>query len=62
MPDLTCTNDLVIAIVALLVAVTTFVNFILAYFRHQHIMSDNQRLLHVIEGKTAKRSDVKDER
>lgn len=32
---------------------------IFSYFRHQHIMSDNKRLLHVIEAKTQIVEDVK---
>jgi len=32
---------------------------IFSYFRHQHIMSDNRRLLHIIESKTDSPDDVK---
>jgi len=45
-----------------LIALNSFlivVGLILGYVRHQHVMSDNRRLLHVIEAKTAHADDVK---
>lgn len=46
-----CSNDIVIAGVALMIAATTLINLVVGYYRHSVIMSDNQRLLHVIEGR-----------
>lgn len=46
---------LIVAVTALIVLLQQ----IFSYFRHQHIISDNARLLHVIEGKTARVEDVK---
>lgn len=34
------------------------VKFTIDYFRHAQIMNDNQRILHVVEGKTEFPSDV----
>lgn len=57
--NIDCTNDLVVAVVAVLVAVVPLINLITGYYRHEHLKSDNKRLLHVIEAKTATVSDVK---
>jgi hypothetical protein len=57
MPDCTQSDIAVIATVITTVLVT--VQTVVSYFRHEHVKSDNQRLLHVIEGKTAKYQDVK---
>jgi len=54
----TCTsNTLDLALIAF-AALMGVLNLTMSYFRHKHIMSDNRRLLHVIENKTAHADDV----
>jgi len=58
MPACTTQSTLDLALIAFTAALAT-IKFVLDYFRHEHVKSDNKRLLHVIEAKTANVSDVK---
>lgn len=52
MPDVpSCDNQLTVnLLLGALTAVMVVLQQIFSYFRHKHIMSDNTRLLKVIEG------------
>ena len=58
MPDCSAQNTLNLFLAAA-TALLVVMQQIFSYFRHKHIMSDNRRLLHVIEAKTNDPGDVK---
>lgn len=49
MPECTSQNTLNLFLVAITAAMVALQQ-VFSYFRHKHIMSDNQRLLKVVEG------------